>query len=344
MNRLRIASLVIALSGAALLVTSLPARADEVQDISKLMKQGQLVPALERANAYLATHPKDAQARFMKGLILTEQSKSADAIRVFNDLTVDFPELPEPYNNLAVLYASQGQYEKAKTSLEMAIRTHPSYATAHENLGDIYAKMATMAYDKALQLDKGNASAQTKLALVKELFSGGSSARPAKSSGKADTTKPQEAPPTLAPLATAPAPAAAPAKVAVTTKPAVAVAEAKPAHSAEMGEATEAVKAWANAWASRDVKAYLAFYAPDFKVPGGNRSAWESSRKERITSPKSIDVKVSDVKVDIENSNHAKIKFKQYYRSDRLKNNSKKTLIMVKSNGKWLIQEERVGH
>ena len=79
----------------------------------------------------------------MKGLILTEQGKPADAIKIFTGLTEDYPELPEPYNNLAVLYASQGQYDKARTALEMSIRTHPSYATAHENLGDIYAKMAS---------------------------------------------------------------------------------------------------------------------------------------------------------------------------------------------------------
>src|ERR1039457_7420223 len=71
------------------------------------------------------------------------------------------------------IYASQGQYDKARTALEMAIRTHPSYATAHENLGDIYAKMASQAYDKALQLDHGNTATQTKLAMIQNLFAGG---------------------------------------------------------------------------------------------------------------------------------------------------------------------------
>src|SRR5690606_20562402 len=116
--------------------------------------------------------PKDARGRFLRGLILAEQSRYDEAIRAFSDLTRDYPELPEPYNNLAVLYASRGRYDEARQALEMAIRTHPSYATAHENLGDIYAKMASQAYDKALALDRRNTTAQTKLNLIRDLFSG----------------------------------------------------------------------------------------------------------------------------------------------------------------------------
>src|SRR5258706_7087938 len=147
------------------------AQNDEFAEAGKLFRSGQQAQALERVDNFLKANPKDGSGRFLKGLILTEQGKQADAIKIFTGLTEDYPELPEPYNNLAVLYASQGQYDKARTALEMAIRTHPSYATAHENLGDIYAKMASQAYDKALQIDKTNKAAQTKLELIKELFS-----------------------------------------------------------------------------------------------------------------------------------------------------------------------------
>src|SRR5262245_50172457 len=104
------------------------AHADELQDINGLLKQGQHAKALERINEYLAQKPGDPNARFTKGLILAEQNKTAEAIEVFSDLARDYPQLPEPYNNLAVLYASQGQYEKARQELEKSIRTHPSYA------------------------------------------------------------------------------------------------------------------------------------------------------------------------------------------------------------------------
>ncbi len=172
---------------AALITTSATiyaANGDELKDAQALYRQNQSGPALEKVNVYLASKPKDAQGRFLKGLILTDQKKPNEAIAVFTTLTEDYPELPEPYNNLAVLYASQGQYDKAKTALELAIHTHPSYATAHENLGDIYAQLASRAYDKALQLDRSNTAAQNKLAMIKELFGNRTSSQVALSAPK----------------------------------------------------------------------------------------------------------------------------------------------------------------
>src|SRR5262245_48620636 len=192
---MRLIALVATLTTALVFAVAAPAQTDELQEASALLKQGQLDRAMERVDAYLKGKPKDARGRFLKGLILAEQNKPNDAIKVFTELTQEYPELPEPYNNLAVLYASQGQYDKARSALEMAIRTHPSYATAHENLGDIYAKMASQAYDKALQLDKSNTAAQTKLNLIKDLFSSGSP-RPAKTAAvKPESTKVAVAPP-----------------------------------------------------------------------------------------------------------------------------------------------------
>ncbi len=142
------------------------AQSDDYQEASKLFRSGQQAQALERVDIFLKGNPKDGRARFLKGLIFTEQNQPADAIRIFTGLTEDYPELPEPYNNLAVIYAAQGHYDKARATLEMAIRTHPGYATAHENLGDIYVKMASQAYDHALQFDQGNATAKTKLEMM----------------------------------------------------------------------------------------------------------------------------------------------------------------------------------
>src|SRR5574338_317647 len=154
---------------AVVLGAALPARADDLDDASKLLKAGQREQALERVNRALAQKKDDPKARFLKGVILTEQGNTRDAIEVFTKLTQDYPNLPEPYNNLAVIYAGQGQYDKARAALEQSIRTHPAYATAYENLGDVYAKLASQAYGKALQLDASNTGAQNKLSLVREL-------------------------------------------------------------------------------------------------------------------------------------------------------------------------------
>ena len=147
------------------------AHADDYSDVSQLVRAGKLPEALTRADQYLSTQPKDPQMRFIKGVIQRDSGKTAEAITTFSKLTEDYPELPEPYNNLAVLYASQSQFDKARAALEMAIRTNPSYSTAHENLGDVYAKLASQAYNKALQLDTANPIVPTKLALIREIFS-----------------------------------------------------------------------------------------------------------------------------------------------------------------------------
>src|SRR5689334_20887959 len=285
-----LALLLIALGG-AVCGTAFPA--DDYQEASRLYKDGKRADALDRVNAYLAQHAKDARARFLKGVILAEQNKNTEAIAVFNELTEDYPELPEPYNNLAVLYANQGDYEKARKALEMAIRTHPSYAVAHENLGDIYATLASQAYDKALQLDNNNATARKKLALIKELVP----AKPAATLAKVESEKP---------LPSKPAPEAAkpPPSQAVVESPKPPASNAAPDKPAGATAGTDTVlkmlEAWTHAWSSNDADGYLAFYAPDFQTPNGEpRAAWEESRRQRLAKPKKINVTASSPQVKL---------------------------------------------
>ncbi len=316
------------------------AHADEIADIGKLLRGGQLDQAMQKVDSYLATKPRDAQGRFLKGLILTEQNKTAEAVTTFTRLTEDYPELPEPYNNLAVLYAGQGQYEKARQSLEMAIRTHPSYATAHENLGDVYAKLASQAYDKALQLDSNNPAAQSKLAMAKELIGSGNTRARAQASQAAPATQAA-----VKPLpGSAPATAVAAAPAAKPSAAAAAAPAAAPKAVNEEAEIIAAVNNWAAAWAKQDVKAYLAIYAKDFKVPGGkSRSSWEADRKQRIEAPKKIQVKVESPSVSVEGGS-ASVKFRQYYKSNIVTASSSKTLVMSKSGGNWQIVDEKSGN
>jgi tetratricopeptide (TPR) repeat protein len=342
---------------ALLLALQIPSgfAANSYDDASKLFKQGNYAGALEKVDTILATTPRDARARFLKGLILTEQSKPADAIKVFTSLTEDYPELPEPYNNLAVLYAEQGQYDKARQSLEKAIKTHPSYATAHENLGDIYAKMASDAYDKALQLDRSNSRAQTKLSMIKELFSSSSMVPSA-------TPRPEEpARIAAAPVAPPPAPVEVVKPVENKTRPVLvpAAKEIKPVEKPPVKEESkpmeepkadsrqavqDAVDGWARAWSARDVDAYLACYADDFKTPNGEpRSEWQNTRKQRIRAPSSIQVEVLNPKTSVE-GDHATISFKQSYRAGDNVMRTSKTLHLKKSGERWLITQEIAGH
>ena len=141
-----------------------------LQQVQKLMAAGQWKPALARAEAHLAGNPRDAQMRFVRGVILSELGDTAGAREVFERLTEEYPELPEPYNNLAVIHASLGQLERARTLLEAALAIRPDYATAHENLGDVYLQMSVDAYQRAAKLQPGNRAAGSKLALTRELL------------------------------------------------------------------------------------------------------------------------------------------------------------------------------
>jgi len=145
------------------------AQVDGLRDARAALRSGNAADALAAVDKHLATKPQDADGRFLRGVILTELARPDEAFDVFFRLTQDYPELPEPYNNVAVLYAARGEYERARANLEMALRNKPDYATAYENLGDVYARLSSQAYEKATQLDARNRNATAKLALAREL-------------------------------------------------------------------------------------------------------------------------------------------------------------------------------
>ncbi len=341
--------------------------AADAASVSQNLQKGDLQTALQQVDTLLAQKPKDPQYQFLKGVILTEQKKDAQAIQIFQSLTEQYPELPEPYNNLAVLYAQQGQYDKARAALDMAIRTNPSYATAQANLGDIYAKLASQAYQKALQLAPDeNANAKVKLNLIRELFEQGKS--PAPASLKVGTaqpgkeTKPAPAAPAMPPPAapskpvivaaaehTAPKPAPTPAVVPhPAAAPAAAMAKPpaandKPATAAEQTAVSEAVARWAAAWQSKDLPAYFGAYAPNFKPEKGmSLATWKEQRRARIADKAKISVKVHAMQVTVD-GDKATARFRQHYTAGSLDFDGPKTLQLQREHGKWLIVREIVG-
>ena len=320
-----------------------PVFAEDLKNISQMAEQGQQGAALDHINAYLVKNPKDAQAMFMKGVFLAELGKREEATKTFIDLTEKYPNLPEPYNNLAVLYADAGQYDKAQKALETAIRTHPSYATAHENLGDIYARRASEAYDKALQLDTGNTRAQNKLALIKDLFGSNANqtsivAKPTANTAIAKDISTAPALPTKAVEASKQQVKTLPTEVAVESGVTKVVANN---NNSDVKQITETVEAWAQAWSAKDINQYLANYSKSFKTPKGeSRKQWEQTRRERVSRPARIKVEIANIKITMQASNMATASFRQTYNANGSAQRTIKTLAMKKVGGSWLIDQE----
>jgi len=318
---------------------ALCASAQDTQEIGKLIRAGQYGPANAKVEALLAKNPKDATARFLKGVILTEQGKQNEAIAIFQQLTEDYPELPEPYNNLASLFAAKGQYEKAKTALEMAIQTNPSYGTAYENLGDVYAKLASQAYDKAMQLDKANTTAQPKLAAIRGALG------PAPKPAAATATPPAAAKPPAAAPATpvAPPAKAEPAKPAASTAaPAVSTVALSAPESSDSAAVMRAVNAWISAWSSRNLDSYFGAYSASFAPDGKSRDEWEAARRASFPAAHSVKVSIEQPEVSMIGPGEAVVTFTQHYRSERAKLNTKKQLRLAKEDGAWHIAQERI--
>lgn len=353
--------------------------ADPTYEVEQLLKKGKKEQALEKIDAYLMAQPKDAwgrtmtQMRFLKGTLLAEQKRTDEAIAVFVKLTQDYPELPEPYNNLAVLYAGQGRLEEARDALERALRTDSAYATVQRNLSEIYARLAAQAYDHVLQTSRGERPAPV---LIKELcdnygrvalqsvgrqYAGSRELGMLSGIPKSRTTA--AGPPSkvdideMAVAQTDDGPALPPAFVdpgrqqpsRVMTPPLQSATDPTPNVGARPSAQTEkdvlaAVQGWANAWSRKDVAGYLGYYAKQFRTPSGqSRAEWEKLRRERLAKPRTIRVSIEAPTVRLMDAGHATVTFRQNYRSDNLQTSTRKTLIMVKSGEKWLIQEERVG-
>jgi tetratricopeptide (TPR) repeat protein len=348
------------------------------KQLATLLADQKWSDALALIDGQLKSRPNDAQLLMNRGAVLSSMNRNAEALAVFQKVAANNPQLPAAHNNMAVILAANGKYEEARAALEKAIRTHPAYATAYENLGDLYSHMAGDAYRKALQFDKNLKTAKPKLEMVGELTALAAGAPPpstsaaaalpsidkpgsfASAAGTTLATAPTAPPtrvaqaPAAAPApAPAPAPAAAPApapKPAVEPpKPTPPVAQApapapKPAPSVDTAAAAaedvrDSLQGWASAWSKRDMKGYAASYTSDFKGSQASHADWLKARTAVIVPRKSIEVKVSDVRVTVK-GDRADVNFQQDYESDGRNIRSRKSITMQKAGNKWLIREE----
>ncbi|MGT2429389.1 tetratricopeptide repeat protein [Cupriavidus basilensis] len=134
-------------------------------DAEKAAAQKKYGEAIDGFDRVLATNPRNAQARFERAWALAQAGREDEAIAALSSMAQDFPELPEPHNNLALLYAKRGDLKRAEAELLLALDAKPDFAVGYTNLGDVYRRLAENAYREALRRNPKDAAAASGLKL-----------------------------------------------------------------------------------------------------------------------------------------------------------------------------------
>lgn len=298
---------------------ALPVVAGELDKAQRLVEDGKYRQAQAKVQVYLSKQPDNKRALFLRALTQQKLGQTSEAIRSYEALTISQPKSPEAWNNLAVLYAAKGQHNKARDALLSAINSHPSYATAYENLGNIYAKMAVSAYNRALDTGKKEQAGPIELANINSLPGERLPVMPATSTLTTAAVAPVQ-----------PAPAAAASSGTTNLN-----------NDVEIRNITDTVNGWVNAWSAQNIDGYLAYYAPEFKPAGGiPRRQWENQRRVRLKKPRFIKITIRNKDVFLIDPQSARFSFEQAYKSDRFSDTSRKTLVLKKVNGQWQILRE----
>lgn len=268
----------------------------DISKLNKLIEEKDYIEAKTIVEQLLNSDNENPQLLFIEGVLLSELGEIDKAISVFVSLTKSHPSLPEPYNNLAVLYAQSGNFDLARTALEKSIKTHPSYATAHVNLGDLYTRMASESYNQALQIDKSNKNAKTKLSLIKKLFN----FQPINKN----------------------------IVLAQDDKKTQSFNEVKNKEEDINEKILVMIDNWKNAWMSQNFDQYIRHYSDNFKNNKGmDIEKWKQFRKPRIVNKSSINLKLENIEIS-KNKNLFNVSFIQIYQSGDIDSTTKKTLLI----------------
>jgi tetratricopeptide (TPR) repeat protein len=272
--------------------------------MQQLITQKRFVDAASTGEQLLQQNPRHSQARFLTAYAYQMSAQTEQAIRLYQGLIEDNPQLPEPRNNLAMIYLAQGDYDRASQLLVEALNTHSSYAIAYDNLSQVYKGIASEAYRRAVS----------------------ESSEPSRYTHKIELTAITE-------LETAPAQLPATESAPEPTLVNFANQETR---------LIESVKAWAQAWSDKDFAAYTGFYTPQYRAKFESHQQWLEQRRNRITRPGTINVKVSDIQIKWRSEDRAFIDFKQAFDSPRYSDRVKKRLGFNLIGSEWKITEERV--
>jgi hypothetical protein len=297
MQRFAAIILCLLVNGTALAVASVP-------QMQQLITQQRFVDAASTGEQLLEQNPRHSQARFLTAYAYQMSAQTEQAIRLYQGLIEDNPQLPEPRNNLAMIYLAQGDYDRASQLLVEALNTHSSYAIAYDNLSQVYKGIASEAYRRAVS----------------------ESSEPSRYTHKIELTAITE-------LETAPE--QLPASESVTAPTLVNFANQKTL-------LIESVKSWAQAWSDKNFAVYTGFYTPQYRAKFQSHQQWIEQRRNRIMRPGTINVEVSDIQIKWRSENRAIIDFEQAFDSPRYSDRVKKRLGFNLTGSEWKITEERV--
>ncbi|MEM7563927.1 MAG: tetratricopeptide repeat protein [Pseudomonadota bacterium] len=293
----------VALTILSLTVTSLSA-STPIQSLQQKIAQQNYASAIEQGRLLLKQNPHHAWLRFLTAYAYQLNQQPEQAIPLYQSVIRDNPELPEPRNNLAIIYLEQGDYDRASQLLVDAINTHPSYATAYENLSRIYTGLASEAYRRAIS----------------------ESAEPANYTHNIDLAA-------LDSLDMTPQTITTPGQAAEQTLVTTANLETL---------LSQKVQDWATAWSNKDFNRYSGHYSPQYRGKFNSHGEWLEYRRQRVTRPGDIQVEVSQLKIRWTGENRAIIDFRQRFDSPRYSDRVIKRLAFSRLGAEWKITEERV--
>ena len=146
------------------------ARADAADEIRALVTRGDLGSALQRAQRAVADQPRDARLRFLQAVVLMDLQRNDEALAQFTQLSQEYPELPDPLNNIALLHVRAGRPEPALLALQTALRNDPTHRIARTNLGQVHLMLAVQAWQQAAADGMPDPALQHKLEVARALL------------------------------------------------------------------------------------------------------------------------------------------------------------------------------
>lgn len=290
-----------------------------LQQLESEIGEHKFSQAAQTGIAILLQQPDNIQAKFLTALALQNNNQSDMAINYYQEIIHSHPELPEPRNNLAMIYMNKGQYDQAIDLLVASLKTHPAYATAWQNLNLLYQGLASEAYRKALSKERNPRSVMDKIQLTALTSIYDNSSLAALPETQTSST---DKPPTRSiKQQTIPPPLQKPVKVT-------------------LEELTSPLLEWASAWSRKDFNRYINAYVSTYKGDRANHQAWVNYRRSRIVKPGSIRVNLSDFRIKSQTQTRATIDFKQSFKSSTYADKIIKRIHLKQINGSWKITRE----